>query len=235
MNTPADRWGAAASVGYCCIAAAVVIAVAAVDHLLLNPAGPSALFIDPTAQAAVAQPQQEGKRKLVSSPLLRTPTSLFQPFHTTSSTLSSSPLPSKTITHHLHITLRAVVVFPPLFLQSVSVKPSTSNHSTGSPAGSTKAGGSKGGPSLADLIEAGMLQPGDDNMKVTYKGSTYAGALQSNGTILFRGGQGGSGQVGTGVQRLLSCASRDSARETHHRVLPRWPKNAVDVLGVCLF
>jgi hypothetical protein len=104
LDIPADRWGSAASVGYCCIAAAVVIAVAAVDHLLLNPAGPSALFIDPTAQTAVAQPQQEGKRKLVSSPLLRTPTSLFQPLHTTSSTLSSSPLPSRTITHHLDVT-----------------------------------------------------------------------------------------------------------------------------------
>ena len=38
-----------------------------------------------------------------------------------------------------------------------------------------------------DLIEAGMLQPGAANMKVNYKGNTYAGALQSNGTILFRG------------------------------------------------
>jgi hypothetical protein len=38
-----------------------------------------------------------------------------------------------------------------------------------------------------DLIDSGLLQPGYDNMKVTYKGNTYAGALQGNGTILFRG------------------------------------------------
>jgi len=79
----------------------------------------------------------------------------------------------------------------PRCLQSVSVKPTTSSHSTErtSPAGSTKTGGSKSGPSLLDLIEAGMLQPGPANMKVTYKGNTYAGALQCNGTILFRGEQ----------------------------------------------
>lgn len=78
-------------------------------------------------------------------------------------------------------------------MQSVSVKPSSSNLSgeRSSPAGSTKTGGgSKGGPSLMDLIDAGLLQPGADNMKVTYKGNTYAGALQGNGTILFRGAQG---------------------------------------------
>jgi hypothetical protein len=76
-------------------------------------------------------------------------------------------------------------------MQSVSVKPTNSNHSgeRSSPAGSTKTGGSKGGPSLMDLIDSGLLQPGYDNMKVTYKGTTYAGALQGNGTILFRGAQ----------------------------------------------
>jgi hypothetical protein len=83
----------------------------------------------------------------------------------------------------------APLQLPPRCTQSVTVKPSTSNLSgdRSSPAGSTKTGGSKGGPSLLDLIEAGMLSPGTDNMRVTYKGNTYAGGLQSNGTILFNG------------------------------------------------
>jgi hypothetical protein len=57
-------------------------------------------------------------------------------------------------------------------------------------------GGNKGGPSLLDLIEAGMLTPGDGNMSVTYKGSTYTGTLQGNGTIAFNGAcEEGSGET----------------------------------------
>lgn len=103
-------------------------------------------------------------------------------------------LPTATAWHHscgpsLNKLAPSPLQLPPRCTQSVSVKPSTSNLSgeRSSPAGSTKTGGSKGGPSLLDLLEAGMLQPGTDNMRVTYKGNTYAGGLQSNGTILFNG------------------------------------------------
>jgi hypothetical protein len=54
---------------------------------------------------------------------------------------------------------------------------------------------------LMDLIDAGMLQPGADNMKVTYKGNTYAGALQGNGTILFRGVRGGGVWSAAAIQQ----------------------------------
>lgn len=58
-----------------------------------------------------------------------------------------------------------------------------------SPVGPTTSNRSKstGGTTLYEMIEAGVLQPGIDNATVTYKGSTYAGSLQANGTIFFRG------------------------------------------------
>lgn len=59
-----------------------------------------------------------------------------------------------------------------------------------SPAGpttSTKSKGTGSSPTLKDMLQAGVLQPGQDNATVTYKGVTYSASLQGNGTILFKG------------------------------------------------
>lgn len=42
-------------------------------------------------------------------------------------------------------------------------------------------------PSLLDMINAGVIRPGSANAVVTFKGMTYVGNLQPNGTILFQG------------------------------------------------
>lgn len=55
-------------------------------------------------------------------------------------------------------------------------------------AGSTKGKGSGSSVTVLDMIEAGLLQPGEQNTTVTYKGTTHTASLQRNGTIMFRGG-----------------------------------------------
>jgi len=40
---------------------------------------------------------------------------------------------------------------------------------------------------IKDLIESGLLTPGEDIVSVIYKGTTYFASLDSSGTILFQG------------------------------------------------
>jgi len=56
------------------------------------------------------------------------------------------------------------------------------------PASGTKGKGSGSSITVLDMIEAGLLQPGESNTTVTYKGTIHTASLQQNGTIKFRGG-----------------------------------------------
>ena len=47
-----------------------------------------------------------------------------------------------------------------------------------------------GNPSLKDMIEAGLIMPGQDVMSLTYKSQTYTAALRPDGTIVFDGTNG---------------------------------------------
>lgn len=40
---------------------------------------------------------------------------------------------------------------------------------------------------IKDLIENGLLTPGEDIVSVIYKGTTYFASLDNSGTILFQG------------------------------------------------
>lgn len=40
---------------------------------------------------------------------------------------------------------------------------------------------------IKDLIDSGLLTPGEDIVSVIYKGTTYFASLDSSGTILFQG------------------------------------------------
>eukprot|EP00775_Hariotina_reticulata_P012647 gene12647-12775_t len=54
-------------------------------------------------------------------------------------------------------------------------------------ASNTKGKGSGSSVTVLDMIEAGLLQPGEQNTTVTYKGTTHTANLQRNGAIMFRG------------------------------------------------
>ncbi len=47
--------------------------------------------------------------------------------------------------------------------------------------------GSGSGPTLGDIIAAGILMPGHDSLSVTYKGVKYFASLMDDGAITFQG------------------------------------------------
>ena len=44
-----------------------------------------------------------------------------------------------------------------------------------------------GVPTLQDLIEAGIIIPGRNNITVSYKGTTYTASLEKDGSIAYQG------------------------------------------------
>ena len=44
-----------------------------------------------------------------------------------------------------------------------------------------------GVPTLQDLIEAGIIIPGKNNITVSYKGTTYTASLEKDGSISYQG------------------------------------------------
>ena len=46
---------------------------------------------------------------------------------------------------------------------------------------------SGGVPTLQDLIEAGIIIPGRNNITVSYKGTTYTASLEKDGSIAYQG------------------------------------------------
>ncbi len=64
-------------------------------------------------------------------------------------------------------------------------------------------GGKAGSVSLMDLLEAGMLAPGSDNLSITYKGISYSASLLRDGTIEWQGElAGGSWDLGAQGRQL---------------------------------
>ncbi|WIA12788.1 hypothetical protein OEZ86_006115 [Tetradesmus obliquus] len=63
------------------------------------------------------------------------------------------------------------------------------NPSPAGPTSSTKSKGGSSSPTLADMLAAGLLQAGHDNVTVTYRGVSYSASLQDNGAIAFRGSE----------------------------------------------
>jgi hypothetical protein len=68
-----------------------------------------------------------------------------------------------------------------------SEEPSDLNPSPAGPTSSTKSKGGSSSPTLGDMLAAGVLQAGQDNVTVTYRGVSYSASLQANGTIAFKG------------------------------------------------
>ncbi|KAF6264894.1 hypothetical protein COO60DRAFT_1698027 [Scenedesmus sp. NREL 46B-D3] len=70
-----------------------------------------------------------------------------------------------------------------------SEEPSDLSPSPAGPTSSTKSKGGGSSPTLGDMLAAGLLQAGQDNVTVIYRGVTYSASLQANGTIAFRGSE----------------------------------------------
>jgi hypothetical protein len=68
-----------------------------------------------------------------------------------------------------------------------SEEPSDLIPSPAGPTSSTKSKGGSSSPTLGDMLAAGVLQAGQDNVTVTYRGVSYSASLQANGTIAFKG------------------------------------------------
>lgn len=76
-----------------------------------------------------------------------------------------------------------------------SEEPSDLSPSPAGPTSSTKSKGGGSSPTLGDMLAAGLLQAGQDNVTVIYRGVTYSASLQANGTIAFRGACGNTDEI----------------------------------------
>lgn len=84
------------------------------------------------------------------------------------------------------------------------------NPSPAGPTSSTKSKGGSSSPTLADMLAAGLLQAGHDNVTVTYRGVSYSASLQDNGAIAFRGALGGRDAQRTAAVECSMSLGTDS-------------------------